>query len=61
MKKLSQLEALNVFTVSQGQPISDAFAQKLVKRGLAERRGGKLVISSEGRAAFERWSGTRLP
>ena len=59
MKRLSQLEVIEIFTLENGQTVSPLRAKRLVERGLAEwdRQSGKLQPTAEARSAFRIWSG----
>jgi hypothetical protein len=59
-KRLSQTEAVAVFTLHNGHQVNAATASRLVKRGFASYHNGKLVLTAEGRAAFHRWAGAPL-
>lgn len=59
-KRLSQLEAFDIFSLVHGT-ITRAREEHLVKRGLAERQGGRVVLSKEGADAFRKWSGGTDP
>lgn len=61
LKRLSQLEAADLFGVAHGESPPPQRIDKLMRRGLLETQGARLIVTTEGRAAFRRWAGDDLP